>query len=162
MERLADLEPGARILVLCHGNICRSPFAAALLARKLESAGFEGEVDSAGFIGPGRPSPPQLLELAAERGVDLSGHRSRLVTGPEAGRADLIFVMNPRQYRAVVDGLDQPPEKVALLGDLDPDPIETRAIPDPFGRSREVMDSVLDRIERCVTEAVGRLDGEGR
>ena len=46
----------ANILVLCNGNIFRSPFAAAVLRRTVGSSGIR--VESAGFIGPGRPSPP--------------------------------------------------------------------------------------------------------
>src|SRR5437879_8343582 len=77
-------------LVICHGNICRSPFAAALLARELAPYGIP--VVSAGFIGAGRPAPPEALAAAAAHDVDLSCHRSQpvlpgLVQGAEIGRA---------------------------------------------------------------------------
>src|SRR2546422_3500209 len=64
------------ILVVCHGNICRSPFAAVLLQRALGPAGIR--VHSAGFIGPNRPSPPEAVTAAARYGVNLSDHRSRV------------------------------------------------------------------------------------
>src|SRR5258708_38417595 len=66
------------VLVVCHGNICRSPVAAALLARELAVHGIT--VQSAGFLGFNRPSPPNALAAAVRHGLDLTDHRSRLVT----------------------------------------------------------------------------------
>src|SRR5690348_16475483 len=76
----SSVRPG-NILVLCHGNICRSPYAAHALVRALPGpARAAFPVDSAGFIGPDRSSPPQALDAAARVGVDLSQHRSKLIT----------------------------------------------------------------------------------
>ena len=50
-----------------------------------------------GFIGPDRPSPPEAVAIAAERGVDLSGHRSQVVTAEILRDADLVLVMNRAQ-----------------------------------------------------------------
>src|SRR5712692_6786997 len=65
-------------LVVCHGNICRSPYAAAVLGGLLHQ-GRDRDVVSAGFIGPDRPAPPEAVSVARARGVDLSRHRSRLL-----------------------------------------------------------------------------------
>src|SRR5262244_3858203 len=62
------------LLVICHGNICRSPFAEVFLKRLLDASGTE--VTSAGFIGPGRTPPQEAIGEAARRGEDLSSHRS--------------------------------------------------------------------------------------
>ena len=70
--RLAARRRGS-VLVICHGNICRSPFAAALLSRELAPYGVP--VASAGFIGAGRPAPPEAL--AAARAGGLSERCSR-------------------------------------------------------------------------------------
>src|SRR6266700_3534397 len=75
------------ILVVCHGNICRSPFAAGLLARALGPAGTR--VASAGFVGPGRPAPAEGSIAAARRGIDLSRHRSQLLTPVLAAEAQV-------------------------------------------------------------------------
>src|SRR3989442_5871394 len=64
--------PGT-LLVVCHWNICRSPFSAALLGRAL--AGLR--VESAGFLGPARHSPAGARTAGGRRGGDLSAHRSR-------------------------------------------------------------------------------------
>ncbi|HKB47786.1 MAG TPA: hypothetical protein VKC57_08820, partial [Ktedonobacterales bacterium] len=87
----------AAVLVVCHGNICRSPFAAGLLSRTLGPAGML--VASAGFVGPGRVVPAEGSIAAARRGIDLSEHRSHLLTPVLAAEAQVIIVMDMRQQR---------------------------------------------------------------
>ena len=63
----------ASVLVICNGNLFRSPFAAAVLRRALELRGLgRVRVDSAGFAGPGRPTPPDAVAAAARRGLGTS------------------------------------------------------------------------------------------
>jgi len=147
------------IVVVCHGNICRSPMAAALLQRALGPAGIR--VESAGFIGPNRPAPREAVTAAARRGVDLSDHRSRLLTADLVGVADLIVVMEPEQQRAVCERFGPWPRDVIVLGDLDPAPIEGRTIRDPVNQPMDVFDQSYERIERCVRELVGVLASAG-
>src|SRR5262245_31044627 len=65
------------VLFVCHGNICRSPYAAAAFRAQLspESAQLI-KVASAGFVGPIRPAPRTARDEAAARGLDLRDHRS--------------------------------------------------------------------------------------
>src|SRR3989442_12759849 len=98
--RLARRGLPASILFVCHGNICRSPLAAALLRRALSQK--KVGVASAGFMGPGRPAPPEAVAAAAHYGVDLSAHRSQLLTADRARGADLIVVMDPSQRRGLL------------------------------------------------------------
>lgn len=139
------------VLFLCHGNVCRSPFAAAVLARALESTNARVSIASAGFIGPNRPSPPEALASASRFGIDLAKHRSTLITQDVIGSTDLVVVMSATQARAIQHAykLRQPP---LILGDLDPGPIDSRTIVDPWGGSPELFDSSYARIERCVRE----------
>jgi len=155
MEALRRRSPPATILVVCHGNICRSPFAASLLARHLAPAGVR--VESAGFTGPNRPCPPEALTVAARRGVDLSAHRSRLLTADAAHAADLVVVMDPAQGRRVCDRFGRLPRDIVTLGDLDPQTIATRVIRDPVNQKVEVFEESYDRIERCVAQLVRAL-----
>jgi protein-tyrosine phosphatase len=135
------------ILVVCHGNICRSPFAAELLRRELGGRGIR--LESAGFVGADRPPPPEALAAAARRGIDLSGHRSRPLVGPLVAAADLVVVMDAAQRRAVCDRFGCPPGAVIVLGDFDPERIAKRGIPDPVNQPAEVFDECYARIERC-------------
>jgi len=149
----------ARLLAVCHGNICRSPFAAALLGHAL--APFAIEVESAGFIGPNRHAPREAVTAAARRGVDLSEHRSRLLTADLVGAADLIMVMDPTQQRIVCERFGRWPRDVVVLGDLDPAPVEGRTIRDPINQTVEVFDQSYARIERCVRALAGALSRAG-
>jgi protein-tyrosine phosphatase len=84
------------ILVVCSGNICRSPIAegflrAALLARFGDAA---PTVSSAGTMGlEGSAATPEAVEAALERGSDISGHRARRLTAPMVSSADLLLCM---------------------------------------------------------------------
>jgi len=145
------------VLVICHGNICRSPFAAAVLRRGLAASGrADVRVDSAGFIGPGRAPPAAAQEAAAARGYDLASHASRLVAEGELPGYDLILVMDRRQRRRLTRPL-HPGPPVLLLGDFDPAPIPTRTIPDPVNGSPELFATVYTRIERCLGSLLGLL-----
>jgi protein-tyrosine phosphatase len=135
------------VLFVCHGNICRSPFAAAL-ARTLLPA--DVAVESAGFIDPGRPAPNEALAAAADRGIDLSSHRSRLITPHSLEASDLVVVMDVEQRRRVVMARPARPGTVVLLGDLDPGPITRRAVLDPVDQPLAVFHDCYDRIDRCV------------
>jgi protein-tyrosine phosphatase len=145
------------ILVVCHANLCRSPYAAATLRRRLEAAGTPIHVESAGFFGSNRGAPPEALAAAAERQADLTGHRSRTIDRPMLEGADLIVTMEPGQARAVTARYAHVTRSVLVLGDLDPLPITTREIVDPYGRAREWYDGCYDRIDRCVGELVRLL-----
>lgn len=147
------------LLVLCHGNICRSPVAAGLLQRGLAPLGIA--VHSAGFIGFNRPSPPEAVAAAEQHGLSLRDHRSRPVTADLARTADLIIVMEPSQGRTVIERFGRRPADIVILGDLDPLPVDTRTIRDPVTDGREVFDQVYARIARCTRELVTILTPDG-
>ena len=148
MRRLRATPPVREVLVVCHGNICRSPFAAERLGRALEGYGIV--VRSAGFLGQGRPSPREAVTAAAERGVDLRDHRSRLVVPSLLGSAGLNVVMDGRQRSMLRFDFGFPGSRIVLLGDFDPGPALGRAIPDPWDRPLEEFRAVYARIDRCV------------
>ena|SRR6266545_503776 len=150
LEALRGRARPRTLLVVCYGNICRSPMAAALLDRDLGPLGIE--VQSAGFIGFNRPAPAEAVDAAKRHAVNLSDHRSRPVTVDGVRTADLIVVMDASQRRQICERFGRRPADVLLLGDLDPDAVETRTIHDPVNDGREVFDWVYDRIARCVRE----------
>ena len=157
-RRLATEEPRS-ILVICLGNICRSPYAAALLTRALK--GSDVRVESSGFIGPGRHSPAEAVRTAGRRGIDLTPHRSRELTAEQVAGAELVVVMDVHQRRRLEEQFGRR-RGVLVLGDLDPEPIDTRTIRDPYDQADEVFDQVYARIERCVAALATSLpDGRG-
>lgn len=145
-----------RLLFVCHGNICRSPYAHHALAARIADAGADGpHVESSGFLDGGRPVAPEAISAARARGVDLSEHVSRQLTAGAVTWADVVFVMDSAQRRAL--GAYGAGMVVLLLGDFDPQDIETRRIPDPVDQAREVFGACYDRIDRCVGVVVDAL-----
>ena len=152
--------PVRSVLMVCHGNICRSPFAAVLLNVAATHDRLDIDVASAGLVGPHRRPPDGALRAAQRLGVDLSHHMSALIDRDVFMRADLVCVMEASQavmLRARYGGRTP----VLVLGDLDPQPAWQRTITDPWGRSDAVFDASYVRIERCVRELVGLLSRAG-
>lgn len=148
------------VLFVCHGNIYRSPYAAyRFLAMLPDALRAHVEVTSGGFVGPGRPSPPNAIACAAGRGIDLTSHESSLLS-PERVRATaLLVVMEAGQKAAIQRRFGTPAERVLVLGDLDPKPIQTRTIRDPWNQPDAVLDASYERIDRCVTVLIRELPG---
>jgi protein-tyrosine phosphatase len=95
----------ARVLVVCTGNVCRSPIAEGLLrAAFLERLGDRApEVASAGTMGwEGSGADPNSVAAAAERGVDISGHVARALSTAGPASADLVLAMSQEHALVVV------------------------------------------------------------
>jgi protein-tyrosine phosphatase len=147
--------PVASVLFLCHGNVCRSPFAAAVFARLLP-ASLAGavRVSSAGFIGPGRQPPSMALSAAQRYGIDLSVHRSALVLPDDVRESDLVLVMSAEQATAIRRRFAEATPRLVVLGDLDPLPIRERTVRDPWDGDEGVFAESYARLERCTRELV--------
>jgi protein-tyrosine phosphatase len=144
------------VVFACHGNLCRSPYAAAR-ALHLLKADPQARVSSAGLVSQGVPSPPEAVRAARERGLDIEGHRSRPLLTELVRGATLLVVMDEAQRRAVTELRGAPPGRVVLLGDFDPKPISTREVTDPLERPVEEFRACYERIDRCVENLVGAL-----
>jgi glycosyltransferase involved in cell wall biosynthesis/protein-tyrosine-phosphatase len=144
----AALRSASRVLIVCHGNIIRSPFAASLLARSLArypsvsvaSAGLEAE--------RGRPSHPFAVQTAASRGIDLSGHAAAPLGLEAVIRADVIFVMDVPQLVALKRRFPAAGRKTFLLACLASDqPLE---IADPVDGPPSVFQRCYEHISQAV------------
>jgi protein-tyrosine phosphatase len=152
-KRMLSEYEGTSILVICQGNVCRSPFAEAVLRASLPPG---MEVRSAGFIAPGRCAPPDAVSVARRFGIDLTKHCSRRITVGLVQAAGLIVVMDAQQARELIDRFGAPLGRILVLGDLDPFPIEERGLQDPINQPRDAFVDCYDRIDRCARE-LGRV-----
>ena len=140
------------ILVICVGNICRSPMAEAVLREALrgqdeftvESAGLGALVDE--------PASEHSVELMRERGLDITSHRARQLTAELVSAADLILVMESGHRRVIDDNEPTARGKVFRLGEW-----QDLEIPDPYRQPREAFEVALDKIDKSVGDWVERL-----
>jgi len=140
------------ILVLCEGNICRSPIAAGLLR---EGLGPAFPVASAGLSAlVGRGPDPEAVRLMAARGLDISREISRQLTPAMALAADLILVMDPGQLDWCTGLVPAARGRVYLLGHWRRPPA---AIADPYLRGPEAFKAAFDAIHQCVSDWVPQL-----
>jgi len=156
LRRLSAGPRPRRILVVCHGNICRSPYLEGLLQLRLPDV----DIESAGFVGRGRTVPSSSLSLSARRGLDLSRFRSQSITKEKVQAADLIVVMDTNQARRIVKRFRVAAARVLIAGDLDP-MVPSRTIRDPWNQPIEVFEASFDRLDRCAANLVAALPSVG-
>jgi len=142
------------ILVVCTGNICRSPMAEVLLQRQLQQAGRGVEVRSAG-VGAlvNYPADAPARDRMQARGLDLAEHRARQFTSELARWADLILVMDAQHREAVVDIEPAARGKTFLLGHW----IGGKEVPDPYKQPDEVYTQALDLIDQALAAWMKKL-----
>ena len=143
-----------RILVVCLGNICRSPMGQGVIEKRAADAGLTVEVDSAG-LGAwhiGNPPNPRGLKVAAARGYDNSHQRARQVREADFHDFDLILAMDASN----VEGLERqkPQGARAEIRLFHP---SGRDIPDPYYGDIPDYEHALDLIEEAVEDLVARL-----
>jgi protein-tyrosine-phosphatase len=107
-----------RILFMCYGNICRSPFAAMYAQRLTGQLGIAGLGISSGgtYPQPGRGAPPEAVQAAAAVGVDLVPHRSYVADEELIGGAGVILCMDFQNYRELRRDWPDAANRIFLLG----------------------------------------------
>ncbi|WP_152207623.1 low molecular weight protein-tyrosine-phosphatase [Marinobacter changyiensis] len=142
------------ILVICVGNICRSPMAEYLLRARL-AENTSKQVHSAG-IGAlvGKPADDTALELLKEQGIDASAHRARQVTTDMLAKADLILAMEARHLKRLHDIAPQIRGRAFLLGKWQ----NGQPIPDPYRQQRPAFEHAFNLIDQATTAWLKYLD----
>lgn len=109
-----------KVLMVCTGNICRSPMAEALMKHKLAERGCDDiEVASAGtWADHGRHATPEALQVLAERGISFDDHRARPVELEELAEADLVVAMTSVHVRELKAMADQVGTKLLLMKEI--------------------------------------------
>lgn len=141
-----------RILIVCVGNICRSPTAEHLLRVALRDTDIQ--VSSAGLGAlVDKPIEPTALSVLQQHGHSPEPHRARQLTGSILRDNDLVLVMEKRHIQGITDLAPQVRGKTFLLGKW----IEEREIPDPYRRDRETFELIYGLIENSVNAWAQRL-----
>jgi len=138
-----------QLLVVCIGNICRSPMAQAVLSERLP----QWQVRSAGLDAlVGAPADETAVTLLRERGLDIAGHRATQVTRKMCLEADMVLVMDREQRHRLEELYPEACGRVFRLAEhADED------IPDPYRRPEEAFRHALTLIDQGVSRWVQRI-----
>ncbi|WP_256201564.1 MULTISPECIES: low molecular weight protein-tyrosine-phosphatase [Nitrosomonas] len=141
-------------MIVCTGNICRSPMAEGILQHALPLAGkTDHSVSSAGLGAlTGHEADPIACQLMAQKGMDISAHRARQLADSMIHKADLILVMETWQKTAIETRTPSAKGKVFRLGEW-----KKIDIDDPYQKDKSVFIHSIMLIEQAVDQWVTKL-----
>ena len=141
-----------KILMVCLGNICRSPLAQGILNSKITSNTF---VDSAGTAAyhVGNPPDPRSTEIAKQKGIDISQYRARKFTKEDFTKFDQIFVMDQSNFEDVIRLAETKAEqdKVSLIL-----PFE-QELPDPYYGGKEGFEYCYSLLDKACDQIIEKM-----
>jgi protein-tyrosine phosphatase len=140
---------GNKILVICYGNIYRSPLAEYILKRvcssdkyKIKSAGFHNKLN--------RKCEPEYLKILEKFEYDLSDHRSKIIQNSDTSWADLIIIMD-RYNWDMLKQLDAGcVNKIIWIGAFSKN--KNVEVKDPYGKGVEFTKKVVSDLEVCIND----------
>jgi protein-tyrosine phosphatase len=149
-----------KVLMVCLGNICRSPIADGLLRKKVLEKGLDIEVDSAGTISlhQGQAPDNRMVETARKNGTDISMLRARQFKASDFDTFDYIFAMDVSNKKNILDLARTKADhnKVyMLLGELTNQ--EETSVPDPYYGTQKDFDHVYDLVDQATDILIKNL-----
>ncbi len=144
-----------KILMVCMGNICRSPMAQGIMEEKVKQYGLNATIDSAGTINyhAGEAPDHRAQTVMIAHGIDISQQRARQITLKDLEDFDFIFVMDTSNFREVMRlATPEQKSKIKLVTEY-AWPGQHVEVPDPYYGGREgfentfkILDSACDAI----------------
>jgi protein-tyrosine phosphatase len=151
-----DFSKVTRLVFVCKGNVCRSPFAeylACSLGISASSAGLEAE--------PGRPAYPRAVEVATRRGIDLRRHRSRRLDELRLEQTDLVVAFEAEHAARLRQFFGTPTSpQLTVIGLFASSPYGY--LHDPYGLSETYFETCFSRIEDALRGLCVRFDDTSR
>ncbi|MFT4068082.1 low molecular weight phosphotyrosine protein phosphatase [Paraburkholderia sp.] len=139
----------SKVLTVCHGNLCRSPMAAAMLRQRVHGL----QIRSAGLTAVvGEPAEAEAIAAMSEIGIDIHAHRATQLTRQLADDADLILTMTSAQARSL-EAL-YPPMRGRVFAIRGFDDVD---IDDPIGLPLSEFRQCRDALARGIDYWAGRL-----
>ncbi len=148
-----------KILMVCLGNICRSPLAEGILTHKTKSLNIE--VDSAGTAGyhVGQLPDSRSIEIAKKYNIDLSQQRARQFSRADFDRFDVIYAMDVNNYTHLVSLASNDDERNSIkliLNEINPNLCES--IPDPYYGGENGFQNVYNMLNEACDKIVQNIE----
>ena len=149
-----------KILMVCLGNICRSPMAEGILQQKIDSAGFDIKIDSCGtgawHVGESPDRRAQAIMIS--KGMDISQLRARQFSKTDFSDFDFIYVMDDSNYKDVVRLADNEEEesRVRLILN-ESNPNSNTPVPDPYYGGVNGFETVFRLLDNACDMIINRL-----
>ena len=141
------------ILIVCLGNICRSPTAERIMQKNYPATASVG----AGIKAlAGKDADFQAIKTALKHGVIVAGHTARQLTAQMCEQADLILVMEPCQIDMVADIYPPARSKTMLFAQWLP----KKTVPDPYKQSSEMFEAVFEQLNAAADTWKTKLNGK--
>jgi protein-tyrosine phosphatase len=146
-----------KILVVCYGNICRSPLVEGLLRQNLDPNRFE--IQSCGFVEEASRPSPEIYAFYAlrEGGVDLYRHRSKVISEELINWADLVLLMDFRNWKDIKKFYPNVENKLLWLCAWSNN--SKKEIPDPYGKGQDEMKGIIIQMRTATFSFLKDLDG---
>jgi protein-tyrosine phosphatase len=146
-----------KILMVCLGNICRSPLAEGILQSKLDSSFF---IDSAGTSNWHVGNAPDIrsIAIAKKKGVNISNQKSRQFVREDFQNFDVIYAMDQDNYINIIAlaKSNSDKEKVKLI--LDELSITNKNVPDPYYGGDKGFENVFDMLDKACNNIAHNLN----
>lgn len=141
-----------KILMVCLGNICRSPLAEGIMKAKAAKYQLNAEVDSAGTAAyhTGERPDPRSIEVAARNNIDITDQRARKFRTEDFSNFDLIFAMDQSNYYdlAALTDNEKHLEKLHLILNKT-EPGKNKEVPDPYYGGDKGFDNVFHMLDEA-------------
>jgi protein-tyrosine phosphatase len=147
------------ILMVCLGNICRSPLAEGLMRSKLNFTKFT--VDSAGTSGGHKGQAPdkRSIAIANKNGLDISNQKSRKLLEEDFKNFDFLYVMDQSNYNDVTSLASTEEEKKKVIKILDEVfPGENLDVPDPYYGGSQGFENIYHMLDRATDVIAQKID----
>ncbi|MDP7567917.1 MAG: low molecular weight protein-tyrosine-phosphatase [Flavobacteriales bacterium] len=148
-----------KILMVCLGNICRSPLAEGILAHKTQHLNIE--VDSAGTAGYhiGKLPDERSIEIAEKYNIDLTKQRARQFSRADFDDFDIIYAMDTNNYAHLISLANNETErnKVRLiLNEVNPEKFES--VPDPYYGGDDGFQNIYNMLDDACNKIISQIE----
>ena len=150
-----------KVLMVCLGNICRSPLAQGILEKKSKENNTSIYVDSAGTAGWHIGSSPDLrsINIAKKNNIDISNQKARKFSTYDFKEFDKIFVMDTSNYRDLIRLCSNQKEcnKIQLiLKSIDPE--KSPSVPDPYYGEEDGFEKIYRLLDKACSKIISEIE----